>query len=192
MIISAYSPTLRKYGAVDDQTHEILIPYEYSDVQIQPGGVVVTNFNGDSGCYTLDGQCIYSPESNSKIANIVFLEDNRLMFTIPKKNKVAIKDLFGDFIIPTEYNAVLFFCGINFQAIEYSVSKDITNVLVDNLFYSVGGNITSRICVCSNNLWGVFDYSLKNLIVPCSFSRAVQYKDNTIILYDAQGNKKRI
>lgn len=189
MIISVYSPELKKYGGIDDQTKKIVIPFEYSDIEIQADGLVVTSENGDCGCYTLDGKIIYSP---CKITNIIFLKDDLLLFTIPEENTVAITTFSGKPLLSMKFEAILFFCGINFLAIEYSISRDILDLLVENFFYTIGASVSARICVCSNGLWGVFDCYEQKLIVPCSFVRAIHYKDNSIILYDAQGNKTKV
>lgn len=135
MIISAYSPRLKKFGGIDSETRKVVIPYEYSNV-----------------IATFSAECI----------------------------------------LPINYEAILFFSGINYQAIKYDACTDISDLLFDTQFYNIGASILNRICVCSNNLWGVYDSSSKKLIMPCSYTKAIHYKDNNIILYDSNGNKTKI
>src|SRR5574344_2189676 len=124
MIISAYSQSRRKFGVINEETNEIIVPYDFSICTVQPNGIVVRNENLRYGCYSLDGTELYSPKSPARIENIIFLKNDMFAFSYPKKNIVAISDFKGRFILPPDYQSFLFFYGINFKAVEFSVNSN--------------------------------------------------------------------
>lgn len=152
-----------KYG-YEDKNEKLIIPYQYDNADIFTNGIALVSKDGEQFLI------------NSKGENILHFKDYKLSsvlqkntaFIVEKNKKYGIIDNSGDYLLPIEYDNILF--SFN-KAFNYNKKNPLLN-----LFY-----------VEQNDTWGLYLLKERQLITPQYDSISPFLINGTLTAFNKQG-----
>ena len=217
MLNSIQAQQLRRFGAadIDEQTGAFtpIVPIKYSMVTFHPNVIIARNTDGTSDAYTLNGRLIFehkipviqkygivavSPDGMSDAYtydgqrvlergyNIFFL-DNSLLLVSAGKNCYIFNYETLKMMSTKKFESVLFFCGSNTQAQQYTPTRDMTPIFTLPDYQKYGAHLETLVCAKMSSGWGVYNLSNKTTYASFAYKVIVHCKGLHIGAVDQKG-----
>ena len=194
-----------------------IVPIKYSMVTFHPNVILARNTDGTSDAYTLDGRLIFehripviqkygivavTPDGkgiadaytfDGKIAlqrgmNIFFLE-NGLLLVSDGKNCYIYNYQTKKMISTKKFESILFFCGSNTQAQQYTPTRDMMPIFTLPDYQKYGAHLEALACAKLSSGWGVYNLSNKTTYASFAYKVIVHCKGLHIDAVDQKGNQ---
>lgn len=204
---------------IDEKTGAFtpIVPIKYAMVTFTPNVIIARNADGTSDAYTFDGRLIFehkipviqkygivavSPDGkgladaytfDGKIAlqrgiNIFFL-DNNLLLVSDGKNCYIYNYQTKKMISTKKFESILFFCGSNTQAQQYTPTRDMTSIFSIPDYQRFGAHLETLVCAKLSSGWGVYNLSNQTTYASFAYKVVVHCKGLNIGAVDQKGNQ---
>lgn len=187
MITGIQSLSTKRFGV--SKADRIIIPMEYITPPVfQINGITMQDSDYSWSAFTNDGRLIVK---NCK--NVLFLSNNLMLFSNGLDNTCNIFNYVENrllFNIP--FNALLFFCGSNQQAIPFTSETNVEQLLKTTDYYTHSAHLEDLICAKIASGWGVINSCDGSIFEPFKNRVMVQFTGNRICVPDPTTNEPKL
>ena len=171
MLHCVYSKQADRWGVLDDEKSQLIIPFSYTRITLQKYGIIAYDDNGMGVVFLQDG----TPAVRA-MKNVLLLDNHTLLTSRDDETCYIVDYAKRDYLCKLKLDSILFFWGSRDRAEEYTAKKDLSDIFAKADYWKHGAHLENLVGVRSKQtkLWGVYNLNTLSLYSGFNYQLIVQ------------------